>query len=158
MNTFNLSDYQRQLNEFPNISYQEYQQLTDERVRQDIASKNKIIQTDTYNRTMKHIKGERAKKIETFTFSMRRAPEERFVVVDGIRKALKKMLSYPITQQELDFAKEYYEDQTKKGGTGYFNAEMRQEVVDNGGYMPLSIRAVADGTALKAQEPTLVIT
>lgn len=158
MNTFNLQEYQRQLNEFPNISFEEYQQISDEKVRQDIASKNKIIQTDTYNRTMTHIKWERAKKIETFVFSMRKAPEDRFIVVDWIRKALKKMLSFPITQWELEFAKDFYKDQEKRGGVGYFNPEMRQEVIDNWGYLPLTIKAVADGTALKAKEPAMVVT
>ncbi|MDR0860993.1 MAG: hypothetical protein LBO09_08780 [Candidatus Peribacteria bacterium] len=35
---------------------------------------------------------------------------------------------------------------------------MWQEVVDNGGYLPLTIMAVADGTALKAKEPAMVVT
>jgi hypothetical protein len=56
MEKFNLENYKRQLNEFPNISYEDYQQITDEQVRQDIAKKNKILQTDTYNRTMNYIK------------------------------------------------------------------------------------------------------
>jgi hypothetical protein len=51
-----LKEYKKQLNEFPNISYEDYQQITDEQVRQDIAKKNKILQTDTYNRTMNYIK------------------------------------------------------------------------------------------------------
>jgi hypothetical protein len=56
MTNFNLQEYKKQLNEFPNISYEDYQQITDEQVRQDIANKNKILQTDTYNRTMNYIK------------------------------------------------------------------------------------------------------
>jgi hypothetical protein len=68
------------------------------------------------------------------------------------------MLSTPITQQELDFAKEFYADQAKRGGNGYFNAEMRQEVIDkHQGYLPLTISAVADGTVLKAKEPAMVV-
>ena len=42
MTSFNLEDYKRQLNEFPHISYEDYQQITDEQIRQDIAKKNKI--------------------------------------------------------------------------------------------------------------------
>jgi hypothetical protein len=97
--TFDTQAYKRQMQTFPEISYEAYQQITDEAVRKDIAQKNKILQTDTYNRTMTHIKGdEKAKQQETFTFSMRKAPNERYIVVDGIRTALKKMLSCPITQ------------------------------------------------------------
>lgn len=114
--TFDLQAYKRQLTAFPDISFDEYQQITDEAVRKDIAKKNKIIQTDTYNRTMTHIKGtSRSKLMETFTLSLRRAPNGSYNVIDGIRGALKKMLSTPITQQELDFAKDFYEDQKRKG-------------------------------------------
>ena len=120
MNTFNFSDYKRQLNEFPNITFAEFQQITDEQVRRDIVSKNRILQTDTYNRTMNHIKGkERSKIKETYALSMRRAPgdapNEKYVAIDGLRKAVKKMLSFPITQQELDFAKDFYANEEVKG-------------------------------------------
>ncbi|MBR4633426.1 hypothetical protein IKO50_00220 [bacterium] len=54
--TFNVGEYKRKINEFPEISFQEYQNIADEQVRQDIAKKNKILQTDTYNRTMNYIK------------------------------------------------------------------------------------------------------
>ena len=74
--TFNASEYKRKLNEFPDITFEEYQNITDEQLRQDIAKKNKIIQTDTYNRTMNFIKGDaRSNLIETFTFAMRRVPD-----------------------------------------------------------------------------------
>jgi hypothetical protein len=56
MKDFNVKEYKEQLNQFPDITYDEYQQITDEQVRQDIAKKNKILQTDTYNRTMNYIK------------------------------------------------------------------------------------------------------
>ncbi|MDR0860994.1 MAG: hypothetical protein LBO09_08785 [Candidatus Peribacteria bacterium] len=113
--TFDLQAYKRQLQMFPEISYDEYQTITDEAVRKDIAGKNKIIQTDTYNRTMTYIKGERAKLVETFTLSLRRTPNGSYNVIDGIRGALKRMLEVPITQHELDFAKDFYADQKRKG-------------------------------------------
>ena len=120
MENFNFQDYKKKLNEFPNISYQEYQEIKDEQVRQDIAKKNKILQTDTYNRTMNHIKwSAKSNLVETFTFSMRRAPEwSSYIVVDGIRKMIKNLFSYPITQGELDFAKDFYADQKEKWWVG----------------------------------------
>ncbi len=157
MNTFNLSDYQRQFYEFPKISYEEYEQITDEAVRQNIATKNKIIQTDAYNRTMTHLKGDKAQETETYTLTFRRSPNKTYNVVYGVRSALKKILGTPFTQQELDFAKEYYSAQAKKGWNGSFNYEMWQEVIDNGGYLPLEINAVADGTAVKVKEPIMSV-
>lgn len=160
MKNFNLQEYKSQLNEFPDITYREYQDITDEQVRQDIAKKNKILQTDTYNRTMNFIKGPvRSNLIETFTFSMRKAPEwSTYIVVDWIRKMIKNLFWTPITQRELDFAKDFYADQWKNWWVWYFDAEMWQKVIDKWWYMPLLIRAVPDGTLVHPKEPVLTVT
>ena len=160
MTEFNIQQYKAQLNEFPDITYEEYQNITDEQVRQDIAKRNKILQTDTYNRTMNFIKWPvRSNLVETFTFMMRRAPEwTTYIVVDWIRKMIKSLFSYPITQQELDFAKDFYADQWKKWWVGFFDADMRQKVVDNWWYMPLTIRAVLDWTLVHPGEPVITVT
>ncbi|MEA3387231.1 MAG: hypothetical protein U9Q66_02355 [Patescibacteria group bacterium] len=44
------------MNIFPDIEFNEYDQITDLSVRKDIAKKNKIISTDSYNRTMTYLK------------------------------------------------------------------------------------------------------
>ncbi|MEI7563755.1 MAG: hypothetical protein WCJ39_09320 [bacterium] len=54
--TFNTATYKQQLQAFPEITFEEYQEITDLQVRKDIAKRNKIIQTDAYNRTMNFIK------------------------------------------------------------------------------------------------------
>jgi hypothetical protein len=56
MTTFDTKSYKARLQEFPEITFEEYQQITDLQVRRDIAKKNKIIQTDAYNRTMNFLK------------------------------------------------------------------------------------------------------
>lgn len=112
--TFNTQSYKEQLQQFPDITYQEYQQITDLQVRRDIAKKNKIIQTDSYNRTMNFLKKDKSNEQETFTMSFRRSPNNRYVVVDGIRSTLKDILGIKISQAELDFAKDFYEDQKTK--------------------------------------------
>lgn len=157
MNTFDTKSYKARLQEFPEISYQEYQQITDLQVRRDIAKKNKIIQTDAYNRTMNHLKWEKSYKRETFSLSFRRSPNKQYVVVDGIRSTLKDILWIKITQAELDFAKAFYADQKARWWNGYFDADMRQDVVDNGWYIPLDIKAVEDGTVLKPKEPAMLV-
>ncbi len=157
MNTFDTQSYKARLQEFPEISYQEYQQISDLQVRRDIAKKNKIIQTDAYNRTMNHLKGEKSYKRETFSLLFRRSPNKQYIVVDGIRSTLKDILWIKITQWELDFAKAFYADQKARWGNGYFDADMRQDVVDNGGFIPLDIKAVEDGTVLKPKEPVMLV-
>ena len=54
--TFNATTYKQQLQAFPKITFDEYQEITDLQIRKDIAKKNKIIQTDAYNRTMNFVK------------------------------------------------------------------------------------------------------
>ena len=83
---FNIQEYKQQLQVFPEITFEEYQQITDLQVRRDIAKKNKIIQTDAYNRTMTDLRGERGMRRETFTLSFRRSPNKKF------RKALGKRI------------------------------------------------------------------
>ena len=63
-----------------------------------------------------------------------------------------------ITQNELDFAKDFYDYQGKNWGVWYFDVEMWQKVIDNWGYMPLSIRAVPDWTLVHPGEPVLTVT
>ena len=155
--TFNTATYKQQLKEFPEITFEEYQEITDLQVRKDIAKRNKIIQTDAYNRTMNFIKWERWRKQETFTLSFRRSPNKQYVVVDGIRSALKDILGVQITQAELDFAKAFYTEQKIKWGNGYFDEQMRQEVIDNGRYIPLTIKAVEDGTVIRPKEPVMTV-
>ncbi len=157
MNTFDTKSYKARLQEFPDISYQEYQQITDLQVRRDIAKKNKIIQTDAYNRTMNFLKWEKSYKRETFSLSFRRSPNKQYVVVDGIRSTLKDILWVKISQWELDFAKAFYADQKARWWNGYFDEKMRQYVVDNGGFLPLDIKAVDDGTVLKPKEPAMLV-
>lgn len=158
--TFNVGEYKRKINEFPEISFQEYQNITDEQIRQDIAKKNKILQTDTYNRTMNYIKGDaRSNLIETFTFAMRRVPDwSSYIVVDWVRKMIKNLFSYPITQNELDFAKEFYEYQSKNWWVWYFDVDMWQKVIDNWWYIPLTIKAVPDWTLVHPGEPVITVT
>ncbi len=157
-NTFNAQSYKEQLKKFPDISFEEYQTITDLEVRKDIAKKNKIIQTDSYNRTMTHIKWERWKKIESYSLSMRKSTNWEYNVIDWIRSMLTDILGMPITQAELGFAQDYYEDQKNKWWNGYFDAQMWQEVIDNGWYMPLEINAVEDWTVLKPKEPAMIVT
>ncbi len=112
--TFNVSAYKESLHAFPDVSYQEYQSIQDLDVRSDIAKRNKIVQTDAYNRTMTHIKGEDWRKEEVYGLSLRRSSAKEYVVIDGIRKQIQDIFSRPLGQAELDFAAEYYADQAAK--------------------------------------------
>ena len=144
---------------FPTISYDVFQTIEDPFIRRHIAAKNRIIRTDAYNRTMTHLSGADSMRDTpaVFTMTFRKAANGSYNVVCGVRQKLEEILSAPITQAELDFAAAFYADQKAKGGNGYFDQEMWQQVVDNGGHMPLTIRAVADGTLMKPGEPVMSV-
>ena len=54
--SFDLEAYKEQQMMFPAISYEEFEVINDMELRKNIVSKNKIISTDAYNRTMNHLK------------------------------------------------------------------------------------------------------
>ncbi len=158
MNKFNAVDYKEQITTFPQISYSEFELITDIKVRKDIVKRNRILMTDTYNRTMEHTKGEeKSKEIETFTLAFRKSPNNTYNVVHGIRSMIKDVFEAPITQAELDFAKDFYSAQAARWWVNYFNAQVRQDIIDKGGYIPLEIKAVPDWTAMKIKEPVMAV-
>ncbi len=143
---------------FPAISYDIFQTIRDPELRRAIATKNRVIRTDAYNRTMIHLDvPELRDALAVYTMTFRKAANGTYNVIYGVRNKLEEILSAPITQAELDFAEKFYEEQAAKGGNGYFDKKMWQEVVDNGGMMPLTIRAVEDGQLMRVGEPILSV-
>lgn len=159
MNTFNYESYKEQITVFPQITYAEFEKITDLRVRKEIIKKNKILKTDAYNRTMTHLRWEKWMLPETYTVSFRKNASKTFNVVYGIKDKLVELFGTPITQQELDFAADFYAAQAQKWGNSNFNKAMWQDIIDNHNwYLPLEIKAVADGSLIKAWEPLMSIT
>ena len=155
---FDLDAYRTGLRRFPEITYREFRGIADDDVRLDIARRNKVISSDTYNRTMSHVRGERGLLPEAYTLTFRRAPEGGFLVACGIRRAVAEAVGSPVTHGEIDFARDFFAEQGTKGGVGYFSEAMWREVVDrHGGRLPLRVRGVADGTVLVPGEPVVSV-
>lgn len=158
-NNFDIESYKNQVFAFPNISFDEFQAIDDMAVRKDIAKKNKVMSTDTYNRTMTFLKWEKGSKVETYTLTFRKSPNKSYNIVYGVRNAVKKILGMPITQVELDFAEEFYARERERWWNAYFNRAMWQRVIDeNNWFLPLEIKAVDDWEVLKPNEPVMSIT
>lgn len=156
---FNVRAYEQLLNTFPDITFAQFCELDDISVRQEIIKRNKILQTDTYNRTMWFLRWEKWKKVETFSLSLRRSTNDKYNIVYWVQKILKEVFGTPITQQELDFAKDFYAAEADKWWISYFDADMWQNIIDSHNwYIPLEIKAVEDWTALKPKEPMMTIT
>lgn len=157
---FDVSAYADARFDFPPISYSEFEEIEDLDLRKEIVGLNKILLTDTYNRTMAHTRGERGKSVETYTMTFRKSLYEGLpTVVYGVRNLVKRILARPITESELAFARDFYEAQGKRGGNGLFDAAAWESVVrENGGFLPIEVRAVDDGTFVNPGEPVLSVT
>ncbi|MDD4151516.1 MAG: nicotinamide phosphoribosyltransferase domain-containing protein, partial [Candidatus Gracilibacteria bacterium] len=153
-------EYRQQHFAFPEISFVDFEKIEDLKIRKDIAKKNKIVSTDTYNRTMNFLKGDEKKgEFEVYTMTLRKSPNGFYNVVYGIKKIVDDILSLPISQIELDFARDFYANQKNAGGNSYFDKAMWQKIIDeNNGFLPLTIKAVEDGTLMKPGEPIMSIT
>lgn len=155
---FDIESYREQMFAFPEITFQDFEEIDDLQVRANIIEKNKILQTDAYNRTMTHLQGDNWSKIENYTLTLRKSPNQSYNVIYGVRSIVKRLLGTRITQAELDFAAANYAKQAKRGANGFFNKAMWQKVIDeHDGYLPLEISAVDDGTVLKPNEPVMTV-
>jgi nicotinic acid phosphoribosyltransferase len=154
--------------EFPEISWQEFSALP-EAVREELLTRNRVINTDTYNRTMGYlaqlekaplaarngldpaVPATIAADAATYTLQMRRAPHG-FLISAGLEDLVEKLTLLPISTAELEFAKEYYQH-TK---VPFFDQELWQWVVEkNAGVLPISIRGPRDGNLIAPGEPVL---
>jgi nicotinic acid phosphoribosyltransferase len=146
---------------FPKISRVDFDSLP-LFARSALITRNRIVNTDTYNRTMTELSALREWEPEVnrnlvgdaavYTFSMRHSPFN-YIIAAGVQEMLDALSALPIAQSELDFAKEYYKDAT----VPFFHPEMWQAVIDNGGQLPFEVHGVEDGTVLLPGEPFLTI-
>lgn len=153
---------------FPDISYQDFKALP-YTAQKSLIAKNRIINTDTYNRTMNELSGKlldskageasqaqdyRRNDQATFTLQLRRSPFD-YLVACGIEDMVDELTLLPISQAELDFAVEHYKEHSN---VPFFNKKMWQDVIDNNeGKLPFEIRGVRDGTVVIPGEPLLTV-
>lgn len=151
MNAERALALEQRYNGFPDdLSYDDFLGL-DETERQRIIANNRVVCGDTYNRSMNHAKGEHWDTPETYVLQMRRA-RRGFHIVTGLRKELRRLFSLPITENEVNFAQDFFRDHAN---LKYFNETMWRDHVlqKNEGKMDLSVHAVEEGTATLPGDP-----
>jgi nicotinic acid phosphoribosyltransferase len=155
---FDLDSYRVQIRNFPGITYAEFPEIPDDDVRLAIGRLNKVVSTDAYNRTTGFVKGPKGRLPEVYTLTFRKSQNGRFLIANGVRRAVEEVLRPDYTAAEVDFARDFYTDQKAKGRNGYFEERTWREVVEkHKGRLPVKIRAVADGTAMLPGEPVMAV-
>lgn len=135
------------------LLYPDFLKLSD-KLRLKIVENNRVLQTDTYNRTMDYIEGPEGQMNATYALQLRRSPHG-YIMAMGMRN-IAEQLSLPITQDELDFATQFHETEAK---IPYFNRETWQNIIDNyGGYIPIRVDCVPEGTAVLPGDPIIRVT
>jgi nicotinate phosphoribosyltransferase len=136
---------------FPQVSLEEFEDLPAS-FKSELLSRNRIINTDTYNRTMAELLRTRVGE-GAFTLQMRRSPFN-YIVVCGIQELLDELLSIRISREELSFAAEYY----RHSKNPFFDPQMWEEVIaKHQGQLPFEIHGVRDGTVVLPGEPILTV-
>lgn len=160
-----LREVEQQLT-FPEISYDVFSALP-KTAREDLISRNRILNTDGYNRVMDHLLSQRAvagENLETIPLSVATAPASYalqlrrspfpYLVACGVEDAVERMTSLPITKAEYDFAVEYHQREK----VPFLNQELWRWVIeDNQGRLPIEIHGVRDGTVVFPGEPLLTV-
>jgi nicotinic acid phosphoribosyltransferase len=113
-NTFNIAAYEKTINTFPQITYDQFSTINRVKTRREIVKNNKILKTDAYNRTMTDLRGEDGMKEEVFTLAFRKNAAKEYTIIYGIKDKLLELFGTPITQHELDFAEAHFNAQKKK--------------------------------------------
>lgn len=152
--------------EFPDVTYDEFLTFP-KTVQAELISRNRILNTDAYNRVMDHLLSQRAVTGEaldqlplsvasapaTYALQLRRSPFP-YLVACGIEDAIERLNRLPISQAELRFACEYHERQN----IPFLNKALWHWVVeDREGKLPFEIDGVPDGTVVAAGEPLLTV-
>jgi nicotinic acid phosphoribosyltransferase len=155
---FDLESYRVQIRNFPGITCAKFREIPDDDVRLAIGRLNKVVSTDAYNRTMGFIQGPKGRLPEAYTLTFRNSQNGRYLIANGVRRAVEEVLRPDYTAAEVDFARAFYADQKAKGGNGYFEEQTWREVVEKyKGRLQLKIRAVADGTVMPPGEPVMAV-
>lgn len=160
--------------EFPEIPYQEFQELSHFQKRK-ILSRNRLTSSDTYNRTMDYLLSKipleeseggspdneltglprnLATTTSTYSLQLRRSPYE-YLVSCGVEDLVEELTELRISRAEFEFAREHF----KHTNVPFFNEELWRWVVEeNDGVLPIKISGVPEGTVTLPGEPVLNIT
>ena len=114
---------------------------------------NRVAATDTYKRTMSGSSKVFDENFSVYNLAARKGLEEENVngryVMAGLEKMLYPWFINPITEKEVNKAKEFF---TTKGAVDKFPEEVWQTVIDNEGRMPVDIWSLPGGQTFLAKD------
>lgn len=93
-----------------------------------------------------------------FSFRKPFDPNDNRMVFFGMRWLIEKYFTKPVTQEDFDEAEDYFAHHNL-GGTQYpWPKEDWQKIVNDGGYLPLTIHSLADGQTVLPNIPCFTVT
>ena len=136
------------MNRLPLAETEEQQQLW-----KRLQPVNRVAASDTYKRNMSCSSEIFSDRLAVYTLAARKALDEENVngrfIMAGLEKMLYPWFSEPITQTEVEKARDFF---TSKGAVAKFPQSAWEAVLGNGGRMPLDIYALPGGQTFLAKD------
>lgn len=124
------------------------------------------IKGDAYTVTGELIASKEAVARSTYNFTNRRSPKDAFpevaqdsrMVLYGLTDFIRTHLTQPLTHKQLDKCVRFMKTANIMGGPLQFNENTwRRVIAENGGYLPITIRALPEGSTFFPNEPVIEV-
>jgi len=117
-----------------------------------------LLDTDTYKTGHWQMYPDAKSMTAYFTFRGPLTAEDERIVFFGMRYLFETVISHRIEQFEVDEAETYLKTHGVAKTPMSWPKHLWQKVVDNGGYIPIKIKALRDGTVVYPNVPCFTIT
>jgi nicotinic acid phosphoribosyltransferase len=117
-----------------------------------------ILDVDTYKTSHWQMYPDAKSMTAYFTFRGPLTTEDERIVFFGMRYLFETVISHRVEQFEVDEAAEYLKTHGVAKSAMNWPQHLWQKVVDNGGYIPVKVKALRDGTVVYPQIPCFSLT
>jgi len=117
-----------------------------------------LLDTDTYKTSHWKMYPDAKSMTAYFTFRGPLTQDDERIVFFGMRYLFETVISHKVEQFEVDEAEAYLKTHGVAKSPMNWPKHLWQKVVDNGGYIPIKVKALRDGSVVYPQVPCFTIT
>lgn len=117
-----------------------------------------LLDTDTYKTSHWQMYPDAKSMTAYFTFRGPLTQEDERIVFFGMRYLFETVISHRVEQFEVDEAEAYLKTHGVAKSPMNWPKHLWQKVVDRGGYIPIKVKALRDGSVVYPQVPCFTIT